>query len=485
MTDVSISTYGVYIPSNRMERSAIAEAHRWAMPALKGLGKGQKAFCDWDEDSITMGVEASRGCIKSLSNAISSITFASTTPVYSDMQNASIIASALRCTDVSTMDTTGSLRAGTTSLINAFERVKSGHEALVIASDNRNAQAGSVQEMEYGSGSAAVTVSADGGIANYLGSESCAANFVDHFRAPDRDYDYYWEQRWIRDEGYLKIVPPVVNKLLEKCGIEAGNIAHFCINSNIAGADGAVARKLGIGKDAITNNLNGLCGNTGAAQPLVMLAGALEKAKPGDYILVVGFGAGCDAILLQATEALTGYQSQATLAAALARGKSDSSYLRMLSFNGQIKMDWGMRAEVDPKTKTKLTQAWRSADQIDGFVGGECSGCGQIQFPVLAMCVNCGSSEKLKPVPLADAPAKIMTSTEDWLQFTPSPPFFFGLVQFDNGARVLMEFVDITKDQLDPGRPLRMVFRIKERDELRGYSRYFWKATPATDKQGE
>ncbi|MFD2580273.1 hypothetical protein ACFSTD_20200 [Novosphingobium colocasiae] len=32
--------------------------------------------------------------------------------------------------------------------------------------------------------------------------------------------------------------------------------------------------------------------------------------------------------------------------------------------------------------------------------------------------------------------------TADRLNFTPDPPFDFGLVQFDNGARVLMELTD-------------------------------------------
>ena len=29
-------------------------------PSLRGLAKGQRAFCSWDEDSVTMAVEAAR-----------------------------------------------------------------------------------------------------------------------------------------------------------------------------------------------------------------------------------------------------------------------------------------------------------------------------------------------------------------------------------------------------------------------------------------
>jgi len=481
MADISISSYGVYIPSNRMERSAIAEAHRWAVPSLNGLAKGQKAFCNWDEDSITMAVEAARGCLKGATGSVGSVVFASTTPVYSDLQNASIVANAVGLDKVSTLDATGSLRSGISSLINAFERAAAS-DTLVLASDNRLGQPASTQEMEYGSGAVALTVSKEGGIANYLGSESEAVAFVDHFRAPDKPFDYFWEARWIRDEGYMKIVPPVVTRLLDKAGVTAADIKHFVINATTGGAEAAVARKLGIAKDAIVGNLFAQCGDTGAAHPLIMLASALEKAAPGDLILVVGFGAGCDAVLLRATEQVSQYKAAASVANALAAGRSDTHYMRLLSFTGQIDLDWGMRSEGDQKTA--LTESYRSNDMLSPFVGGKCQDCGQIQFPIMPMCVNCASTKSVDQVPLADAPAKIMTCTEDWLQYYPAPPLSFGLVQFDNGARVMMEFANITKEQLVVGMPLRMVFRIKERDDKRGYSRYFWKATPNTAAQG-
>ncbi len=55
-----------------------------------------------------------------------------------------------------------------------------------------------------------------------------------------------------------------------------------------------------------------------------------------------------------------------------------------------------------------------------------------------------------------------------------------GLVQFDCGARVLMEIVDVGADGIDVGTSVGMTFRIKERDRLRGWDRYLWKATPAS-----
>src|SRR5262245_45870267 len=55
-----ILAFGAYIPWRRLQRKAIAETHGWFNPALKGQAKGERAFCNWDEDCVTMAVEAAR-----------------------------------------------------------------------------------------------------------------------------------------------------------------------------------------------------------------------------------------------------------------------------------------------------------------------------------------------------------------------------------------------------------------------------------------
>ena len=49
-----------YVPRLRLERSEVAAQHRWMAPGLKSLAKGQRAMANWDEDVVTMAVEASR-----------------------------------------------------------------------------------------------------------------------------------------------------------------------------------------------------------------------------------------------------------------------------------------------------------------------------------------------------------------------------------------------------------------------------------------
>jgi uncharacterized OB-fold protein len=313
-------------------------------------------------------------------------------------------------------------------------------------------------------------------IARFLGSASCATQFVDHFRAEGQKYDYQWEERWVRDEGYLKIVPQTVERLLTAAGTQPGDIDSFCLPSTISGVAAAVAKRLKLKPDAVVDSLATSCGDAGAAHPFMLLAAALESAKPGQKILLAGFGAGCDALLFETTDAIARHTSASSVTAAIARGVTEKSYGKFLSFGGELALDWGMRSETD--AKTALTQLYRARDQVVAFTGGLCAECSAIQFPRMPACVRCGSTAPMKAVPLADEPASVATFTADWLMFYPAPPLYVGLVQFDNGARVLMEMVDVDPANFDVGARLRMVYRVKEKDDLRHYNRYFWKAAP-------
>ena len=61
--DVGILAFGAYLPRLRLSRKAVAEANAWFNPGLKGLAKGERTMCNWDEDTVTMAVEAARDCL--------------------------------------------------------------------------------------------------------------------------------------------------------------------------------------------------------------------------------------------------------------------------------------------------------------------------------------------------------------------------------------------------------------------------------------
>ncbi|MEN2977789.1 3-oxoacyl-[acyl-carrier-protein] synthase III C-terminal domain-containing protein (plasmid) [Tistrella bauzanensis] len=474
-----ITAFGAYVPRLRLSRQAIATAHRW-MTGGPPRATGHRAFCSWDEDSVTMAVEAARDALAGAAGrhaVVSSLTLASTTLPYADFSNAGQVAAALDLDpSIRADDRTGSQRAATTALIDAFTQARDG--TLIVAADRPRAQPASPLEQICGAGAASVILGGGDVIARLVGAASVNATFADHFRPADLPYDYVWEERWIRDEGFGKIVPQAVAAALASAGLTIGDIRYFVMPSTIRGAAVSVARTLGF-KGEIADALDADCGHTGTAHALLMLGAVLEVAAAGDRILLVGFGQGADALVLEASGRTPAMAGARGVAAVLADRLATDDYLRMLSFYGGIRLDWGMRGEKNDKPA--LTEAYRTSRQLAAFKAGHCPACGAVQFPQLAYCVTpgCGASARdFGQVSLADVPADLMTFTADWLSYHPSPPLHVGFVQFNNGARLMMEVVDVPVGALEVGMALRMVCRIKQTDTARGFRRYFWKATP-------
>lgn len=478
MTTFGITRFGAYVPRLRIARSLIADAHAWMAPGLGKQAKGSRAFASWDEDAVTMAVEASRDCLGSASrDALAGVVIASTTFPYADLQHASLIASALQLQgEVAALDIGSSQRAATSGLLQALLAEK---PLLFVASDAPLGKPASTQELSYGAGAAAFALGHENVVARLLGSSSVTAPFVDHFRASGERYDYFWEERWIRDEGYGKIAPAAARAALATAGVTIDQIDHFVMPSLQRGAADLVARSLGFAKP-VASGFDEEIGYAGCAHVLLMLAAVLESAAPGERILIIGFGQGADALVLETTEAVASVRPARGVHGAIADGITTDSYLRLLSFQDGIDCEWGMRAEKH--VKTAPTEQYRSEDQIDGIVAGKCGACGTVQFPQLAYCVNpecLAPSSGFTPTSLVDEPAKVLTYTADWLSYYPSPPLYVGFAQFENGARMLTEVVDVDRGAIDVGTPLRLTYRIKDRDKVRGYNRYFWKATPA------
>lgn len=461
-----------YLPRLRLERSAMLAQHQWMAPGLRGLAKGRRSMASWDEDGVTMAVEAGRRLLQALPGAApQELTLASTTLPFADRLNAGVVAAALGLPEQAAVrDVAGSTRCALTEVAAAL-RQPAASTRLVLASERRVPRPASAQEMIAGDGAAGIAVGQGDVLATCVAAASLHADFVDHFRETGRKHDYGWEERWVRDEGYLKLAVTAFQRCLGDAGVAAADITHFVMPSPLPKANEAVARKLGIAPTTVVSTGHEDGGDLGSAQVLAMLDVALRGAEPGALILVGAFSSGCDALLLRRSDLpCAGPEPEP--------GKAETSYLKYLSFTGQIELEWGMRAEMD--NKTALTAAWRDRPRMARFEGGRCAACGTVQFPRSALCVNpeCRAEGQQQPLSLADTPARVLSHTSDFLAYTPHPPFQFGHVDFEGGGRVLMEFADTDAGELQVGLPLRMVYRIKEFDRQRGFRRYFWKATP-------
>ena len=121
-----IVSYGGYVPRLRINRASIHRHIGWLAPAVVTVAQGERSMCNWDEDSLTMAVAASRDCLDGLDRRrIDGLYLASTTLPYADRLNAGIVATALNLRhDISTADFASTLRAGTSALVTACESVR-------------------------------------------------------------------------------------------------------------------------------------------------------------------------------------------------------------------------------------------------------------------------------------------------------------------------------------------------------------------------
>ncbi len=478
---IGITAYGAYIPRRRLQRKAVAEANKWFAPGLMGAAKGERAMANFDEDAVTLAVEAARDCLPEERDDIDAIYFASTSMPFSDRQNAGIVAAALQLSeDISSADVSSSQRAGLSALTAALDAVAGGRvkSPLVAAGEKRKARAASPQELSFGDAAAAFTIGGGQVIAKYLGSQSRTLDFVDHFRGEGEDFDYGWEERWIRDEGYSKIVPATIKALLARTGVNAADIAHFILPCPFAKLDQTIAKQCGIDPAKTRDNLAASVGDSGSTHALLMLAHALESAKPGEKILVAQFGQGCDALLFEVTDAISSLPKRAGVSGALARRKEETNYLKYLGFNGLIELEKGMRAEVDKRTA--LSVLYRKNDMLLGLVGGKCRVCGTAQFPKSRICVspNCKAVDSQDDYGFSEKEGTVLSWSADFLTYSMDPPNHYGMITFAEGGRFMTDITDVEQGQIDTGTKVRMSFRVKDRDEKRGFVRYFWKAVP-------
>jgi len=479
---IGVTSFGGYIPRLRLDRMAIYDALGWFAPALIAVAQGERSVCNWDEDSLSMAVEASRDALIGADRSgIDRVMLCSTTLPYADRSNAGILSTALGLApEVETADITSNLRAGTTGLVLALDALAAGtkQSVLVTATDMRRTRGASFYEMWFGDGAASVLLGTEDVVAEFLGSFSVSYDLPDHYRGADKVVDYTWEERWVRDVGYAKILPEAIEGLLAKLGLGIDAFAQVVYPCFFDREHKGIANRIGASNDQVGDNMHRVCGETGAAHPLVMLVRALETAQPGDLILVAGFGQGSDALAFRVTEAIAQLPARVGISGSLERRCDLPGYSKFAKFRGILDLEMGIRGEIEGQTA--MTTLYRNREAILGLVGSRCTVCGTPHYPPAEICVNpdCGAVQQMEPYPFADKAGQVVMYTGDLLAVSIDPPAVYGLVQFEGGGRTLMDFTDCTLDEVEVGTPVRMSFRRRWYDENRGYTGYFWKAVP-------
>ena len=464
-----IVAYGAYVPYWRLQRSAIAAA------LGSGGGKGTRAVASYDEDATSMGVEAARLALRAAPAGVTvgTVLLATANPPYLDKTNASAIHAALGLPrSTVAVDAGGAVRSG----VVAFGLgIHDETPVLTVLSDVRTGLPGGADERDGGDAAAALLwADHDDVIAEVVGGGFATDEFLDRWRVPGEVASHVWEERF-GEQVYLPLADDAVNDALKSAGVTAGEVDHVVVCGVHGRAVRNAAKRIGARPESYAPDLGATIGNTGTAHMGVALAEVLDRAEPGELVLLLQLADGASAFVVRTTEALRTYRDRAasTVAAQIESGRDDLPYNAFLTWRGFLDREPPRRP--DPEAyygpPAHRSEAWKFA-----FVGSRCTECGFVHLPPNRVCSSCGAVDQMEPVPLADTKATIATYTIDRLAYSLSPPTVAAVLDFDEGGRYTCELTDVDPDAVAIGQRVELTFRRVV--TAKSIHNYFWKARP-------
>lgn len=469
---VCIKSTGAYIPFYRLKGEEIGRA--WG----SGSPVGEKSVANYDEDTITMAVEAGMDCLSGYDETkISTVYFASTTSPYREKQAATLIANALDLPrNIVTADFSGSLRAGTSALNAAVDTVSADPKknVLLIASDCRTGAPGSNFEKELGDGAAALIVGGEGNV-KIMEFHSHAEEIIDVWRAQDDGYVRMWEDRFVYEEGYIANIREAVTSFLKESGGSMKDYAKVVLSAPDQRRFREGSKMFQLEKEQAQNPFLDEVGNTGAAHALMMLVNCLEGAKAGERILLINYGDGCDLLNLQVAGELPQSPGRRGVSGFLRSKMYIKNYEKYIQMRKLMQVDMGRKR---PPATSSSPVLHRDRKMVLGMHAAKCRGCGRLFFPPQRICLYCRAKDEYDTVRLADKRGTLFTFSKDFLAQSIDRPVVTSIVHLDveDGVRVFCTMGDRDPDTVKVDMPVEMAF--KKMSEAEGFFNYFWKCRP-------
>jgi hydroxymethylglutaryl-CoA synthase len=463
---VGITSYGAYVPMLRLPLAAIGGGKP---------GGPEKAVANWDEDAVTMSIAAAIECLRGVDRAsVDGVLFASTSYPFKEKQAAALVARALDLRrDVLTADVGDSLRAGTTALRTACDTVRAGSakRVLVLTGETRMAAPRTALEANLGDGAAAFLVGGDDVAAGVVAVHAVANELIDVWRAEGDPFVHAWEERFVVDHGYRQNVREAVRALLEKTKLAPKDFAKLVLYAPDARSHATVVRELGFAPAQVEDPLFGKVGSAGAAFAPLLLAAALEGAKAGDRLLVVGYGDGAEAFVLEATPVAERLEGRRGVAWHVARRADLPSYDVYLRFRQLLATEHDRRAGAG----ISATKHFRDRDDDVTLAGLRCRRCGCVQYPRQRVCFRCHARDAFERVRLSDKIGAVKSFTFDNFAGSPMPPLIATVTDVE-GARLYLQMTDASPKEVKLDMPVELTFR--KMHEAGGTPNYYWKCTP-------
>lgn len=456
-----IVRYGSYLPYFRLGRSAI------------GSGRGERSVASYDEDAVSMAVEAAREALRGAPD-VETLIFATTSPAYGEKLDGATLQAALDLPEsIRSLQLGGSTRMGLGSLLLGADVAGAGRRTLACASDVVIGAPGGARESQGGDGAVAFVLGADEeSLARFVGRASSTTELLDVWRLPEEPFARQWEERF-GAETLGPVLVETATRALRDAGVEPTEIATVVVDSTNSRASAALPGALGLKPEQLADPLAAQVGRTGCAHAGLLLARALDGARAGDRLLVVAGGDGCDAAVLEVTDRIAQGRPGHTVDDWIASKRNDLAYNSYLKWRGVLPFEPPRRPDPERPAAPPMRrhEGWKLA-----FVGSRCEACGAGHLPPQRVCVRCGALDRMTRERFADAKCRIATYTLDHLAYTLQPPVVAAVLDFEGGGRFSCELTDVDPSQVAIGNELEMSFR--RLYTAQGVHNYFWKARP-------
>lgn len=316
---VGILGYGAYVPAYRLKAEEISRVWRDGQDK-NYLPIKQKSVPGPDEDTITMSIEASKNALLRAgidADRIRAVWVGSESHPYTVKPSGTVLAQVLGIyPDTVAGDMEFACKAGTEAMQAAIGFVGSGmaEYALAIGTDTAQGRPGDALEYTAAAGGAAFILGPSQQAAAVLeGSYSYVTDTPDFFR---RAYQHYPEHgnRFTGDLAYFLHIRSAVNTLMDELHLQPKDFDAVVFHQPNVKFPRKKAKDLGFSTAQLKNGLLvDYVGNTYAGSSVLGFTAVLDKARPGDRILLASFGsgAGSDAFSFVVSDKITEIRNRA------------------------------------------------------------------------------------------------------------------------------------------------------------------------------
>ncbi len=319
--ETGIVGYGAYIPAYRLPATEISALWRDSQDR-DFLPVKQKSVPGPDEDTATMSIEAAQNAVRRAgipATAIRAVWVGSESHPYAVKPTGTIVAQALGIMpETVSGDFEFACKAGTEAMQAAIAFVGSGmgQYAMAIGMDTAQGRPGDALEYTAAAGGAAYIMGRGSeALAVLEGSYSYISDTPDFFR---RAYQKFPEHgnRFTGEPGYFSHIKASISTLMEQLNHTPKDYKAIALHQPNTKFPLKAAKDLGFSKEQVRDGLLAPhIGNTYAGASVLGFTALLDKAQPGDRLLLASFGsgAGSDAFSFVVTDKIKDARERAPL----------------------------------------------------------------------------------------------------------------------------------------------------------------------------